>query len=165
VAIAFLFNPVMPIFMEKSSWQVVDLIVAIIFLLPLGETRSQGYSIKPSRLNMSGGYRAYTTEMERVKNEYGKLIEKVMADQEDKYPAFVFPVSLLPASKADINEALLELERQATADNDMEGANAAGSARVLLDCFIADEDAYTKNKDLMQKIKQNKHRRPKTEKH
>jgi predicted membrane protein len=34
-SIAILFNPIFPFYLSKSSWQVIDIIVAIIFLISL----------------------------------------------------------------------------------------------------------------------------------
>jgi hypothetical protein len=148
--LAFLFNPIAPVFLEKEIWKVIDFVAALVFLVPLGDKHSESdYKVKPSRLTATNGLGAYANEMNDIKNEYGKLIENVMQETQTKYPAFVFPISLLPASKADITEALEEMERQAADSKDQEGVNIASSARLYLEQFIADEDAYQKNKDLL----------------
>lgn len=148
--IAFLFNPLFRVSLDREVWQIIDLVAAFIFLIPLGDKVTDStYKIKPSRLTASGDLSSYIDEQNKIRMEYGKLIEDLMKETKTKYPAFVFPISLLPASKEDITEVLEEMERQAAESNDETGVNAAASGRVYLEQFIADEDAYKRNQELL----------------
>jgi len=40
-ALAFLFNPIMPIYLNKSSWVLIDFIVAILFFLAAYSVKSK----------------------------------------------------------------------------------------------------------------------------
>lgn len=83
---------------------------------------------------------------ETIVHEYGKIQEKVCQETTTRYPAFVFPKSLLPYPKEKIKKAFEEALRYI--DDEQMAANIKNCA-VYLDCFIDDEEANKKNGALL----------------
>jgi len=83
---------------------------------------------------------------EAIVHEYGKIQEKVAQEIMTKYPAVVFPKSLLPYPKERIQKALEEALRY-TGDEKM--AENIKSCAVFLENFIEDEEANKRNNDLL----------------
>jgi hypothetical protein len=102
-----------------------------------------GYLLRPSRLDGLSGL-DYDREAERIVQEYGRVVAEVSAKRSDIYPAFVFPASILPASKKDITEAV-ELFLDPGMGLPAEIVESIRICYVLLDSFIEDEDAKWKN--------------------
>lgn len=79
-------------------------------------------------------------------NEYGEVMEKVSNEAVTKYPANVFPKSLLPCAKEQIenvlNEAILHCSDKGMAEQLKIGL-------VFLRDFIDDEEANRKNKEML----------------
>jgi len=86
------------------------------------------------------------SKIENIYQEYGKVLETVMQDTLTKYPAFVFPKSLLPYPKNKITEALREASKYT---NDPEMVKILESGLVYLDSFIEDKEANEKNQKLL----------------
>lgn len=86
-------------------------------------------------------------KIEVVVHEYGKLQEAVSKDMLTKYPAMVFPESLLPYPKEKVKKALQDAI-QYTDDQKM--VENLGSCLVFLKNFINDEEANRKNSELLE---------------
>lgn len=83
---------------------------------------------------------------ETIVHEYGKVQEKVSQEIMKKYPAVVFPKSLLPYSKEKIQKALEEALRYV---NDEAMTENLKSCAVFLENFIDDEKANKRNSKLL----------------
>lgn len=105
-----------------------------------------GYKVRASRLD-NLQMDEYGKEAEKIVQEYGGVIAKVMAEVKTKYPAMVFPSSMLPASKADIKEAFDMFLEPGSFDLPEEQRSAMSSTYAMLDRFIDDEDAKAKNEE------------------
>lgn len=105
-----------------------------------------GYKIRSSRLQ-GLGMDEYGKEAEKIVQEYGGVIAKVMAEVKTKYPAMVFPSSVLPASKADIKEAFDMFLEPGSFDLPDEQRSSMSQIYMFLDRFIDDEDAKEKNEE------------------
>jgi hypothetical protein len=71
--------------------------------------------------------------------DFGGLLERVGSMVKEKYPAMVFPISLLPAPKIEIQLALARDLERFSGDERQQGMIRA--CLMLLDNFIADEKA------------------------
>lgn len=83
---------------------------------------------------------------ETIVHEYGKFQEKIAQEIMTKYPAVVFPKSLLPYSKEKIQKALEESLRYV---DDEKMAENIKSCAVFLENFINDEEANKRNSKLL----------------
>lgn len=148
IGIAILFNPIWIVTFDKSTWQVIDIVVAIVFLAL--QPKNIEYQVPKSRLD-NLGFQQSLEEENNIINEYGKLIEEVnKPDAYLRYPAMVYPISLLPASKEDIRNSLESAIAgigKSDAEKDMK--NALEVTLFMLDQFIADEDAKVKNEKIL----------------
>lgn len=88
-------------------------------------------------------------QIEKTVHEYGRVQVEVMQDVKAKYPAFVFPQSLLPYSKEEIREAL---DTSILLLGDGEIKEALKASAVVLDCFIDDKEASAKNAEVLKSI-------------
>jgi len=86
------------------------------------------------------------SEIETIVHAYGKTQEKVAQEIMTKYPAMVFPKSLLPYPKEKIQKALSESLRYV---DDEQMAENLKSCAVFLEGFIDDEEANKKNNELL----------------
>lgn len=83
---------------------------------------------------------------EKIVHEYGKILEKLGQETMQKYPALVFPKSLLPYPKEVIKKALEESLRY------YEDEKARGSIKFGLGslvAFIDDDEANKRNGELL----------------
>jgi hypothetical protein len=103
-----------------------------------------GYKIRSSRLS-NLQMMEYGKEAEKIVQEFGGLIATVMPQVKTKYPAMVFPSSMLPASKADIKEAYDMFLEPGSFEFSDEERNSLETTYMMLDRFIDDEDAKAKN--------------------
>lgn len=87
------------------------------------------------------------TENETIIHEYGKTQEKVAQEIATKYPAIVFPKSILPYPKEKIKKALDEVLLY---EDDEEMIKNITYCAAFLDNFIDDEEANKKNKELLE---------------
>lgn len=85
-------------------------------------------------------------EIEKIVHEYGKIQEKVAQEIESKYPAMVFPKSLLLYPKEKVQKALSEALRYV---DDEQMAENLKSCTVFLDGFIDDEEANKRNTEIL----------------
>jgi hypothetical protein len=115
----------------------------------------QGYNIRKSRLSQLNG-EEYMREAERIVQEYGGVIADAMSQVKTKYRAMVFPASLLPASKADIQEAFEIFLEPKSFDLSEEQRSSMNTIYMMLDRFIDDEDAKAKNQEYIDKLKESK---------
>ena len=93
-------------------------------------------------------------QTENLVHQYGKVQEQVGKQMLTRYPAMVFPKSLLPASKSDIQEALrkaIEIIEYTnyTEDEQKKIVESLRSSLSFLDRFIPDEEANKRNKELL----------------
>lgn len=86
-------------------------------------------------------------EPEIILHEYGKVQEKVAQEIMTKYPAVVFPKSLLPYHKEKIQKAIEESLRYV---NDEKMAENLKSCAVFLENFIDDGEANKRNRELLE---------------
>lgn len=86
------------------------------------------------------------SEIETIVHEYGKIQEKVAQEIMSKYPAMVFPKSLLPYPKEKIQKALSDALRYV---KDQQMAENLKSCSVFLEGFIDDEEANKRNNELL----------------
>ncbi|EFH87637.1 hypothetical protein [Ktedonobacter racemifer] len=84
---------------------------------------------------------------EKIVQEYGGVIAKVMAEVKTKYPTMVFPSSMLPASKADIKDAFDMFLEPGNFDLPKQQRSSMSSIYMVLDRFIDDEDAKAKDEE------------------
>lgn len=83
---------------------------------------------------------------EKIIHEYGKVLEKLGQETMQKYPALVFPESLLPYPREVIKRALEERLRY------YEDGKIRGSIKFSLGslvAFIDDEEANKRNSELL----------------
>lgn len=74
--IAILFNPIIPVHLTKDIWVIIDLIVAILFLVSI-------FKIKPKReLPKEQKVQNLETEQRKRDNAFLKCWEKGMSDEE-----------------------------------------------------------------------------------
>lgn len=85
-------------------------------------------------------------KIEVVVHEFGKVLEKTGQETMSKYPATVYPQSLLPYPKEDIRNALQKAQRY-TKDEKMK--ENMRTCEVFLDSFIDDEKANKRNSELL----------------
>lgn len=85
-------------------------------------------------------------EIETIVHQYGKTQEKVAQEIMTKYPAAVFPKSLLPYPKEKIQKALAESLRYV---DDEQMAENIKSCAVFLEGFIEDEEANRRNGEML----------------
>lgn len=85
-------------------------------------------------------------KMQKIVHEYGKFQEKIAQEITTKYPATVFPKSLLPYPKEKIQKALEEALRYA---GDKAMAENLKSCAIFLENFIDDEEANKRNNKLL----------------
>lgn len=90
---------------------------------------------------------------ETIIHEFGKVIEKTSQETVEKYPALVYPESLLPYSK-DVIKNALEQSLQYIQDSKMR--ENIKVCLQLLNNFIADEEANNKNAKILEMIKNKK---------
>lgn len=83
---------------------------------------------------------------EKIVHEYGKFQEKIAQEIMTKYPAVVFPKSLLPYPKEKIQKALEESLRYVDGEKMAENIK---SCAVFLENFIDDEEANKRNRELL----------------
>lgn len=83
---------------------------------------------------------------ETIVHEYGKVQEKVAQEIMTKYPAVVFPKSLLPYPKEKIQKAL---EESLLYVDDEKMAENIKSCAVFLENFIDDDEANKRNRELL----------------
>lgn len=84
---------------------------------------------------------------ETVINKYGEIMEKVSQDAICKYPANVFPKSLLPFPQEQIENALNQAIQQC---NDKAMIEQLRIGLVILRDFIEDEEATRKNQQILE---------------
>jgi hypothetical protein len=144
--LAVLFNPVFMFTFSKGTWQIIDLVAAGVFAFAINVEQKAGYKIKPDRLTADLSEADSMKEMEKIIHEYGKVVVDVMSEGRKRYPAFVFPVSMLPASKAEIGEAYEEGIRQAQESGNTDMESSLSGSLAFLDQFINDEDAQRQNR-------------------
>lgn len=80
-----------------------------------------------------------------ILSKFGKVLEETSKENITKYPASVYPESLLPYSKEEIEEALFNMRY---CINDEKQINALDIGEICLGDFIDDEDAYNKNLEM-----------------
>jgi len=85
-------------------------------------------------------------QIERIVHDYGKTQEQVAQEIMTKYPAMVFPKSLLPYTKEKIQKALSESLRYI---DDKQMVENLKSCAVFLEGFIDDEEANKRNNELL----------------
>ena len=85
-------------------------------------------------------------KIETIINEFGKILEKTAQEAMSKYPAGVYPKSLLPYPKEEIRKALQETQRY-TNDEKMKELMRVGE--VHLDNYIDDDEANKRNSELL----------------
>lgn len=83
---------------------------------------------------------------EKIAHEYGKILEKLGQETMQKYPALVFPESLLPYPKEIIKRALEESLRYYE-DEKIRGSIKFGLSSLV--AFIDDEEANRRNNELL----------------
>lgn len=91
---------------------------------------------------------------ENILHEFGKILEKTGQETMFKYPAGVYPQSLLPYPKEEIRKALYET-KQFASDEKIKEQIKIGEA--LLDTFIDDEEAKKKNNELLKLLSDAEH--------
>jgi hypothetical protein len=99
--------------------------------------------------------RKQVREIEGLVHKYGKVQEEVSKQMLTKYPATVFPMSLLPAPKGEIQRALNEaIEAMKYTDyTENETKKMIENLKVglaYLDRFIDDEGANKRNRELLE---------------
>jgi len=91
------------------------------------------------------------TKIEEIVKAFGKTVEVVGQDMPTKYPAMVFPQSLLPFPKKDIQEALNYFIEKTEQDEKME-KHLMGAVSTLT-LFIDDKEAEKRNKPHLDYLK------------
>jgi len=86
--------------------------------------------------------------VQKICHAFGKTLEETMKDSEYKYPAMVYPESLLPYPKKVIEWALILWEQKAGGEGELETANTMASARAYLGRFIPDAEAFKKTEKI-----------------
>jgi len=94
------------------------------------------------------------TNIEDLVHKYGKVQEEVSKQMLNKYPAMVFPTSLLPAPKEKVRKAINEAIRAMeytnyTEDEKKKIIENLKAGLVFLDRFIKDEEAEKINSKLL----------------
>lgn len=95
------------------------------------------------------------TKIEDLVHKYGKVQEEVSKQTLTKYPAMVFPASLLPAQKSEVQKALNEAVEAMkytdyTEDEKKKMIENLKSGLVFLDSFIEAEEANKRNLELLE---------------
>lgn len=85
-------------------------------------------------------------KIETIVHEFGKILEKTGQETMSKYPAAVYPQSLLPYSKEDIRKAIQEAQRYTSDEKIKEQMR---TCEVFLDSFIDGEEANKKNFEML----------------
>lgn len=83
---------------------------------------------------------------EKIVHEYGKILEKLGQETMQKYPALVFPESLLPYPK-EIIKRVLEESLQYYEDEKIRGSIKFGLDSLV--AFIDDEEANKRNNEML----------------
>jgi len=86
-------------------------------------------------------------EVKTVVSEYGKIMEKAGLDLMIKYPAGVFPESILPFPKEKIVESI---KTYILNTNDEKVIESLGNGLVWIDNFINDKEANERNRKLLE---------------
>lgn len=86
-------------------------------------------------------------QAEKIIHECGRVQVEVMQEVKTKYPTMIFPQSLLPYPKDKIRQAF-ETALAHTSDEKLKEA-IQSSFVVLESCFIDDEEAKSKNSELL----------------
>jgi hypothetical protein len=88
--------------------------------------------------------------IETIVHEYGILQQKVAQEMKSKYPAAVFPESILPYPKEKIRKAL---ENATYLTDDSQMIENLKTCLAFLEGFIDDEEANKKNASLLKILK------------
>jgi hypothetical protein len=89
-------------------------------------------------------------QIETIIHQYGKVVGKVGQEAMEKYPAGVYPQSLLPYSKEVIQRALEDGLRYIEEERMRE---SIGVCLAILVAFVEDEDANKRNSDMLSFMK------------
>jgi hypothetical protein len=93
-------------------------------------------------------------KIEEIVRTYGKTVETISPDIPTKYPAMVFPQSLLPFSKEEIREALNVFIEYTNQDEKI--TESLKATAYMLTLFIEDEEANKRNELFLKRLKERK---------
>jgi predicted glutamine amidotransferase len=118
------------------------------------EELARNYKISADFIEIEKLVKKKVAKQEELVRRYGKIIEMVFKEMLTKYPAMVFPQSLLPAPKEEIKSALLEsIDSLEYTNYSQDEKNAISSqlkfALSFLDRFTDDNEANEENNKIL----------------
>ncbi len=109
-----------------------------------------GQAREDLRKNLSSVFteepKKHLLESEKIIHEYGKVLEKIGLETLQKYPACVYPESLLPYPREIIKRALEDGLRSAQDESMQKSMKACLSALTM---FINDDEAIERNEKIL----------------